>query len=243
VQYGGQSMPVANAHRCLQSIVIAAGRGLQLVDDPESGECKISGDGIRLIEVDVTKELPSCRANIADLQRDVPGQFPLDIQVIHLHIRRTHVLVHGKYVGCAKCGWSKDTHSGLNHGGRRKAEGDGIGTDSIVAGTGVEGVERKLADEEILGEGIIVHPPAGPHHRLCISFDIPNQTRPWSKIVEIARIKLLHKLKISSWIENAELVLGLADYAKIFPTHSIVEGQVREQAEVVLKIERVVVLE
>src|SRR5262249_14218555 len=128
-------------------------------------------------------------------------------------------------------------------GGGTEAEGNRVGSHAVVGGTGVEGVEGKLADKEVLGEAIIVHAPPGAKHRPAVAAHVPCQGHPGPKIVPIFRIELLDRIDgRRHGIEKTELVLLFSDHAEVLPAQAVGCRQTLRNAEVVLDIDGMIVL-
>src|SRR5205807_3525065 len=135
--------------------------------------------------------------------------------------------------GCAKSRRIKDPYSRLDRGLRTEAESNCIWANPVVCGAGVEGIEGKLADKEVLGEGIIVHPPAGAHYCFRIPKSVPCSARSGSEVVEVTRIELVYLMECAGGIKQAEAVLLIADHARIMPAHSVAERQPRVQSNAI----------
>src|SRR5215469_14972184 len=120
-------MPGAEAQGDLECVVIAVGTGLEAVDKCERGKRYLAGGRIHLVDVDIPEQLGTVRAHVPDLERHIPIQLLLDIQVIDLDVRRAQFLIHGKNVGCGKARWSEYTHV-REDGGGTEAEGNRVGS-------------------------------------------------------------------------------------------------------------------
>src|SRR6185437_4011263 len=108
---------------------------------------------------------------------------------------------------------------------------------------GVKGVKRELADEEVLGESVIVHSPTGADDRLAIAARVPCNCGARAKVVHVSRIELLGQVDCAGCgIQQAEAVLVFSNDSEVVPAQTIVEGEAVREAEIVLQIERVVVL-
>src|SRR5207248_3649260 len=113
-----------------------------------------------------------------------------------------------------------------------------------VAWSGVEGWEGQLADEEVLGEGVVEQAPAGTQHGLAVAKDIPSQAGTRPKVVEVTRIELADWLcSLRGGVKEAEAVFFLAYHAVVIPAQPEVESQARHQLPIVLEVEAVIVFE
>src|SRR6185503_10496079 len=121
-------------------------------------------------------------------------------------------------------------HARLDGADRREAERDGIRSDSVISRAGIEGVERQLADKEILRESVIVHAPAGADNGLAVAMSVPGNAGAGRKIIQVAGIQLLDGIHVSGRVNQAETVLLFPDHAKIFPAQAVTQSYVLGEA-------------
>src|SRR5581483_10944116 len=119
----------------------------------------------------------------------------------------------------------------------------------VVGGTRVEGVVRQLSGEEVLREGVVEQSPAGAEHGFTLSEDVVGEAETRAEVVPVLGIqaartaRLSNVLQVSGGRKNAEQIVLLADHAVIIPAQTVVKGELRSEAPVVLEVEGVVVLE
>src|SRR5262249_30648215 len=114
---------------------------------------------------------------------------------------------------------------------------------------GIEGVEREMADEEVLRERVIIQAPTGAQNGAAIAAQVIGSAQARSKFVEVARIKagrtaaLANQLqRLRCRIEEAEAVAIFIDHAKVVPAQAGVESKFARHAEVILHVKTGVVL-
>src|SRR6185437_9007361 len=114
---------------------------------------------------------------------------------------------------------------------------------AVVSRAGVKGIKRKLSDEEVLGESVIVHSPADADDCFAIATRVPCDCGARAKVVPVVRIELLGQVDCAGCgIQQAEAVLVFSNDAEIVPAQAVVEREAVGEAEIVLQVERVVVL-
>src|SRR5438270_6002314 len=158
-----------------------------------------------------------------------------------MNVRRSQLLIDSENIRRAKTRGIEHGHARLDGADRRKAERDGIWSDSVISWAGIKGVERQLANKEILRESVIVHAPAGADDSLAVAMSVPGNAGARRKIVQVAGIQLLDGIHVSGRINQAETVLLFPDHAKIFPAHAVTQSYALREAERILKIKRVII--
>ena len=162
-------MPGTQAQAGLERVVVRVGGGLNEVhvEEAEPGEKGVEGPrraavagGLRvvagdelwrgLIDVAIAEEFAARRAHVTHLPDREVSEFVLDVQVVVFHIGRARVPVHGKHVRRREARRREYGLAGLNlaYGAERKR--DRVGAHAVVRRARIEGIERELAQEEVL---------------------------------------------------------------------------------------------
>src|SRR6478672_10766546 len=158
-----------------------------------------------------------------------------------MNVRRPQLLIDGENICRRKTCGIKHGHAGLDGTDWRKAERDGIRSDSVIGRAGIKGVERQLANKEILRESVIIHAPAGADNGLAVAMRVPGNAGARREVVQVAGIQLLDRVHVSGRINQAETVLLFPNHAKIFPAQAVTQSYALGKAERVLKIKRVII--
>src|ERR1700716_1792 len=145
----------------LQTVITRAGGGLKLVDDIDGRrKRRITRRWIMLIQIAEAEQLGARRAHVANLQGHGFAHRLLDVYVVILNVRRADFLIDRPHItGGLKTGknWYARNDCARDSTGRI----DCVRANTVVGRAGIEGVEWEVADEEILGERVIVKSPAG----------------------------------------------------------------------------------